>query len=104
MPHIRVDVVELISDDQPGFVAVQLIDAYGKVHLFHDKAPVFGCDWLDRNSPLPATGCLDCEIVDRFADHGRQLARIDTERPWAIESTSGMHEFVVAVSDVIISD
>ena len=75
MPAIPVQIVQYISDDQPGFVAAQLLDAFGKTHTFHDKVPVFGCALdLDRDSSLPVMGWLDCEIIEWFTENGRELA------------------------------
>jgi hypothetical protein len=101
MASVPVQIVEYISDDQPGFVAAQLVDAYGVTHTFHDKVPVFGCDPLDRDSALPVSGWLGCEIIERFTYHGRELARIDTEKPTYIVSIGGCYQFVVVAASVV---
>ena len=103
MPAISVQITQYTSDAQPGFVIAQLIDAFGRTHQFHDKVPVFCSDSLDRDSRLPVPGELDCEIIERFIDNGRELVRIDTEKPFDVESTDGCYQFVVPV-DLIIED
>ena len=51
MPTVPVQIVEYISDNQPGFVSAQLVAAFGNAHTFYDSVPVFGCDPLDRDKP-----------------------------------------------------
>jgi hypothetical protein len=103
MPAVPVQIVQYLSDDQPGFVAAQLVDAFGESHTFHDKTPIFTTDSVDRDSPLPVSGWLECEIVERFTQDGRELACIDTEQPWDIESTAGCYRFVVAADSVVVN-
>lgn len=101
MPVVAVEIVAYLSDHQPGFVAVQLTDAFDSIHTFHDKVPVFTNQLLDHTSLLPVPGLLGCELVETLESHGRLLARIDTERPWDVESISGQYEFVVMADSVI---
>ena len=100
MNLVSVQIVECLSNEPPGFVAAQLADAYGEKHTFYDKAPVFGCDPFDDDFALPVAGWLGCEVVERFREAGRDLATIDTERPWDIESTKGHYRFVVEAEAV----
>src|SRR5579859_5662505 len=44
----------------------------------------------------PKPGSVGCEVSARWRDSdGRELIRISTARPWGIESTEGVSEFVV---------
>ena len=40
MITVPLKIVRFISDSQPGFVAGELVDAYGRVHTFEDKVGV----------------------------------------------------------------
>ena len=103
MPEAPVQIVEFLSSDQPGFVAASLTDIHGVVHIFHDKVPIFTDAMIDANTPLPADGWLDCTVLERFELDGRKLVRIDTEKPFDVESTDGDYHFVVA-ADLLQSD
>jgi len=103
MHEVPVQIVEFLSSDQPGFVAASLTDAFDVDHVFHDKVPVFTDAVIDADTPLPATGWLGCTVLERFVVDGRDFVRIDTEKPWDIESTTGDYHFVV-LADSLRSD
>ena len=103
MHEASVQIVEFLSSDQPGFVAASLTDAFGVRHVFHDKVPVFTDALIDTDTPLPVTGWLGCTVLERFVDDGREVVRIDTEKPWDIASTAGDYHFVVS-ADSLRSD
>ena len=95
---VPIRIVRLISDAYPGFVAGELVDALGNTHTFENKVPVIALDHLDANSELPSEGVLACEILERWTGaDGRDLATINTERPWDIPSTDDKYHFVVPV-------
>lgn len=101
MASVPIQIVRYISDDQPGFVAGELRDAYGHIHTFEDKVPVIALGYPTAGSDYPCDGVLGCEIVERWtAEDGRELARIDTEKPWDIPSTDGEYHFVVSADQV----
>ena len=93
-----IQISRFVDDRQPGFVECVLVDAFGKAHVFIEKVPVVTTENLLPTSTYPTAGTLDCEIVAEWTDDsGRALMRIDTERPWGVESTEGLTEFVVAL-------
>ena len=96
MPEVIVQIVEFLSSDQPGFVAATLTDIDGVVHTFHDKVPVFTVAPIDAGTQLPVSGLLDCTVLETFSRDGRELVRIDTEKPFDVESTTGSYRFLVA--------
>ena len=100
MPEISVQIVEFLSSDQPGFVAATLTDVDGVVHTFHDKVPVFTSAPIDADTQLPVPGLLDCIVLESFERDGRKLVRIDTERPFDVESTTGNYRFLVAADSL----
>jgi hypothetical protein len=102
MPEVRVQIIEFIPGGYDDFLIVELMDAFGTVHRFEDKVPIFGCEVdVDKSTPLPIPGTFDCVIVERFHSNDRELIRIDTEKPWDIEALAGGYQFVVAPEMVI---
>jgi len=72
------------------------MDAYSKRHILKDKVPIFTHQDLDANSAYPAPGAVACEILRRFRDDkGRALVHVSTDKPWGIESSAGLSQFVV---------
>jgi hypothetical protein len=102
MSTVPIQIVRMVHENNPDFVAAELRDAFGNVHTFVDKVPIFCEEYcLPRDASYPVPGVLGCEVVERWvADDGKDLARIDTEIPWHIESTLGEHYFVVLAEKV----
>ncbi len=102
MAKVPIEIVSFISADFPGFVAAELRDAFGNVHTFHDKVPIFLWEgYVDADSSYPQPGVLPCEVVERWtADDGHELARIDTQKPCDIPSTLDEYRFVVLAEQV----
>lgn len=102
--QVPIKIMRYVDDHYPGWVACELVDASGRRHSLVDKVPVFTTENLDAQSPYPLPGAVACEVVARWEDDdGRQLVRIDTVRPFGIESTEGITEFVVAADQVVRS-
>jgi hypothetical protein len=96
MAYLAVQIARFVDDHQPGWVACEFVDAGGRSHSIIEKVPVLGSEDLDAASVYPRPGRVGCEIVNRWRDtDGRELVRITTVRPWCIESTEGLSEFVV---------
>jgi hypothetical protein len=96
MRELTVRIVRWADDWQPGWVECELVDAYGKRHLFLEKGPVVSAIPLTSDSTYPQYGTLGCEIVSsKEDDQGREILVIDTTQPRAIESTSGETRFEV---------
>jgi hypothetical protein len=99
---VAVRIVRFVDDAQPGWVACELTDAFDRRHTLVDKAPVFTAKTLDADGPYPEPGVIACEVVERWQDgEGRRLARVTTARPFGVESTEGVTEFVVLSEQVI---
>ena len=99
MPSVAIQIERFVDDHQPGFVECSLIDALGEVHLFVEKIPVVSTEDLWSDSVYPRPGNIACEVEYEWVDErGRQLAKISTERPWSVESTTGSRLFVVLAS------
>ena len=96
MPEVRIQIVEFLSWDQPGFVAATLTDVDDVAHTFHDKVPIFTDAALYPDTELPVLGTLACTVLEVLKRDGRELIRVDTEKPFDVESTKGWYHFVVA--------
>jgi hypothetical protein len=94
--NLAVEIVRFVDKHQPGWVACEFVDAEGKLHTVIDKVPIFTHEDLDETSSYPQPGAAQCEVLAQWRDtSARDLVRITTARPCAIESTEGLSEFVV---------
>ena len=104
MSEVRVQIVEFIPGDYDDFLIVELTDAFGAVHRFQDKSPIFGYDGdIDQHTRLPVPGVFDCVVVERFQQDGRELVRINTEKPFDIQSLDDGYDFIVT-PDMVVED
>jgi len=97
MADIAVSILRWIDDDpQPGLIEFSLVDSDGKDWRFIEKQAIASDAWLSAESPYPCAGSIRCEIASFETDSaGRDIAVIDTDRPWGIESVDGTHVFKV---------
>ena len=99
--ELRVEIVRLVDDHFPGFVACEFVDSDDRRHTLIDKAPMFSSDALDATSTYPLRGAVRCTVLRRWTDdQGRELLSISTAEPDAVESTEGLQEFVVSKNQV----
>jgi hypothetical protein len=104
MPAVAVRITRFVDDHQPGFVECQLVDAAGVSHSFVEKAPIVMSQELRSSSSYPCSGAIDCQVLTQWKDvDGVGLSRIDTSKPWGVESNAGVTEFVVASSQIVRS-
>jgi hypothetical protein len=102
MTAVSVEIARFVDDRQPGFVECVLVDADGRSHAFVEKGPVVSASNLLPGSKYPRAGSIACEVISEFTDSsGRQLVRIDTDRPHGVESSSGETKFVVLPSQLV---
>ena len=101
MSSVAIQISRFVDEHQPGFVECTLIDAPGATHQFVEKAPVVSMLELHANSTYPCGGALECEVESEWVDEsGCRLVRINTERPWNIESSTGETRFVILSSQL----
>ncbi|MBK9029745.1 MAG: hypothetical protein IPL61_00125 [Myxococcales bacterium] len=99
---VHVAVVGFVSDDQPGFVACELVDADGRRWAFVEKVPIVTARALDAGSAYPQPGTIAGEVVARGHDPtGREVVWFDTARPWGIASVDGQTRFQVLASALV---
>ena len=79
-----------------------MTDAWETEWLFEEKVPVVSADELDAQSPYPQAGIIACHVVKKWLDEdGRELATIDTEQPWGVESSEGTTKFDILADQLI---
>jgi hypothetical protein len=102
MTAVSIEVTRFVDDHFPGIAESLLIDANGHTHRFVEIGPVVSESNLRPESKYPCVGSIACEVIAEFSDvSGRQLVRIDTERPHGVESSSGETKFVVLSSQLV---
>jgi hypothetical protein len=94
-----------VSDDpQPGIVEFKFVDAGGKDWTFIEKQAIVWSGQLDGKSQYPQSSSVRCCVRSLSSDEvGRQVAEIDTQTPWGVESIEGSHIFSVFVGQLSYS-
>jgi predicted enzyme related to lactoylglutathione lyase len=95
MTSVRVRLLRVVDEHQPGFVLAELVDADGRRHEILDKIPILTSDPAPA---LPCDGVVRCRILDRHDDR----ARISLESPDHVETTAGLSELVVPAAALLI--
>jgi hypothetical protein len=103
MLGIKVTIVRYVSDEpQPGIVECQLEDAHGRRWSFFEKTAIVSAENLDAQTTYPKQGVIAGEVVERSRDAtGREVVRIDTMRPWHVESAEGATQFEVLPDSLV---
>jgi hypothetical protein len=101
MSSLIVEISRYVNDDFPGWVECALVDAFSQRHVFLEKVPVVTGEHLGPESAYPQLGAIACEVEAQWLDvSGRNLLRVNTERPWGIESAACATRFVVVESQL----
>jgi len=101
MKELAIQIMRCVDDKhQPGWLECEFIDAEGRRHTLVDKVPIFSGAPLDSNSKYPQMGGVACEILNTWHDPGRELVRITINRPYHVESTDKLSEFVVLATQL----
>lgn len=98
---VRVQISRYTSDATPGWVECRLTDAWGTEWLFEEKVPVVSADELNEQTHYPQPGIIACQVIKEWQDEdGRELATIDTEKPWGVESSDGTKQFDIVADQL----
>jgi hypothetical protein len=98
---VSIQITGFVSDDFPGFVSCELVDAHARIWTFVEKAPIVTAVALDRSSEYPQVGKIRCEVLGEAADAaGSRILRIDTGTPDGVEASDGTHTFDVFAHQV----
>ncbi len=102
MPTLAVQMTRYIDRSFPGWVECVFYDAQGQQHTVHEKVPVIATPNKDlKDSDFPMEGELACKIETEWRDEAfGNLAKINTERPYGIESIEGSAIFTVRSSQL----
>lgn len=96
MNRLIVQIERFVDEHFPGFVECAFVDAEGVRHAFVEKVPIVSGANLNDESGYPQVGYIDCIVEKRWLDElGRSLVRINTNKPWSVESVSGTTTLVV---------
>ena len=88
MPILVVKITRFVEEHQPNIVECVLTDAQGESHLFIEKSAIVSTKELWATSTYPRPGSIACEVEEEWKDEaGRPLLRVNTARPWSVEST-----------------
>jgi len=99
---ITVEITRFVDDSFPGWVEVVLYDAGGSKWTFVEKVPVVSAENLNEASEYPRAAAIECEVVpDPAVSAAAGLVRIDTSRPWGIETKDGTSTFIVYHSQLV---
>ena len=102
LPAVRVQISRYTDDSNPGWVECRMTDAWGTEWLFEEKVSSVSVEDLDQRSDYPQPGIIACEIVKRWRDEDdREIATIDTEKPWGLESSDGTTRFDVPADQLV---
>jgi hypothetical protein len=102
MIGIRVAITRYVSDDQPGFVECEFLDAHGHRWVFVEKIPIVTCETLDDRTRYPRPGVIACTVVGRRPDAARgQIILVSTQHPDYVESVDGVDQFEVLPTALI---
>lgn len=92
---VRGQALRWVSDDQPGWVEVNLVDADGDEHRIIEKAPVLTTVAFTSASPFPAELWIK---VDTGLVVG---GRVHIMFAAAVETTDGLRDMHMSVDDVV---
>jgi hypothetical protein len=103
MLALKVTITRYVNDEpQPGIVECELHDVHGHRWCFIEKTAIVSATNLDANSAYPQPGVIAAQVVNRSRDAtGREIIRIDTERPWGVESVDGVTQFEVLPESLV---
>jgi hypothetical protein len=101
MLAIQVSISQFVDDYQPGWVECVLIDAWGQPWTFIEKVPVVTTADLGRDSAYPQPGAIACHVVERSHHKDKEIVTVNTQKPWAVESTTGFVEFDILPEQLI---
>lgn len=99
---VKAKITKCIDDTgHPSFVECEFVDSSNTIQIFRDKDAVFTSEILNRNSKCPLDGIIGCELVERKLIDGVEIIKINTKKPWFIESINGETIFEILENQII---
>ena len=104
MLEVKAEITKFVDyDAPPGWVECHFIDAHGIEQTFIEKIPIVTTERLDESSSYPRDGFIACQIIEENYVEGHKVVKINTEKPWGIESTNGKTCFEVLSEQLVES-
>jgi len=94
---IKAMITRFVDDIQPGRVECEFEDAWGKIHRFIDKTPIFTDGFLDEHSAYPVDGQITVKVIEKRPNS----MIVTTGEPWHVESTKGETVFEVPAEAIL---
>jgi hypothetical protein len=91
---VRAKALRLVSDEEPGWIEVSLVDADGKEHRIVEKVPVLTTRNITAASEFPAEFWLEADTGE-VADE-----RVEVTFAYAVETTEGRLGVRMRTADV----
>jgi hypothetical protein len=102
MKAIKVIITRFIDSHQPGFIECKFTDAYGQLHIVHDKVPIVTAATLNANSQYPQHGEIKCKVLKEWENNIEQkIYSVTTSVPISVETIDGVTEFDLLESHLI---
>ena len=102
MYNIKISIIGISDTSFPIWVECVLYDAFGNKHIFIEKSPVVAGHSITLESVFPQLGIIECELVKKWKDSsGQKIMRVNTKKPWGIESTDGLNIFDILENQII---
>ncbi len=92
---VRCIAVRWVSDDQPGWVEVELTDAAGTAWSLLDKQPMFGDPALTSDADYPRTLLVECDVLNP-----PQQGLVDIVLRHGVKCVTGTSRFRVSAADI----
>ena len=97
MIGFRVKIVEITDHAQPRWVRCKFLDANNQEWTLIEKLPVISNNHFSNS--IPTEGFIACTLISQ-SPNGK-ISKIDTNKPWGIESESGQTIFEIFSSELI---
>lgn len=102
MNALKIKIIELVDDWQPGWVKCTFQDINKKEWVIVDKIPVITNKDLDKNSQYPIDEIIECKILNQsVSTTGEIMMTIDLSQPWGISEEGGQTVFQVSSSQLV---
>jgi len=103
MKLLLVTIIEYISSGSyPDWVRCRFEDAHGRLWSIFEKVPVVTPHGFDETTPLPHLAYVAVVVLKTYLDaQGREVATVDTDSIWGIESEDGVSVFDVFYTQLV---
>jgi hypothetical protein len=91
MPALKVAIVRVVDEGQPGSVACRFADADGREHVIVEKTPVVTTRDVTSTGPFPIPIAIECVLLQRSPQSSVESGvTVDLAQPWGVQSNVGL--------------